>query len=206
MSKTVSAPGRVVDKQEAIRHLLHAAVRLIIKREDPFAIHLLIQSADKLLNDLATKRGQTLRVDWKLYVKDEYRSAFFKRHRSIYNYFKHADKDFADNLPVPDIMMLNVMTLFVCIANYATLFRQHTAHMNFFLYFFSNLSPGIIAPLAAAKVKRLKGTMTPGRYFQTFETNTKILPKLTAEVSTDLQDIKDFYNLTFSRLRAHRKR
>lgn len=40
-------------KQEAVKHLLHAAIRLLGAREDPFAIHLLIQSADKLLIDLA---------------------------------------------------------------------------------------------------------------------------------------------------------
>jgi hypothetical protein len=113
---------RHIDKQEAIRHLLHAAVRLVLKMEDPFAIHLIVHSADKMLIDVAKKQNQELRVDWELYIKDEFHEPFFKKHRATYNYFKHADKDFATSLPIHDIMMLNVMTLFITIANYAKLF------------------------------------------------------------------------------------
>jgi hypothetical protein len=80
--------------------------------EDPFAIHLLVQSADKLLIDFTKKSGQELRMDWEIYIKPEYHTAFFEKHRAIYNYFKHADRDFGADLPVHDIMMLNIMTLF----------------------------------------------------------------------------------------------
>ena len=200
-------PRRWLDKHEAVRHLIHSAIRLILKQEDPFAIHLLIHSADKMLIDLAKKRSQELRVDWELYIKEEYHTAFFDKHRATYNYFKHANKDFADDLPVHDIMMLNIMALFICVANYAKLFAEHTDHMTLFEVFVMSLSPEIIAPEAAAKTDLLKGitvvqSMTPSSFFETFEENTHMLPKFYSEVAKDLEDITDFYHLSFSQIRA----
>lgn len=61
-------PRRWLGKQEAIRHLTHSAIRLILKQEDPFAIYLIVHSADKLLIDVANKRGEQLNVDWKIYI------------------------------------------------------------------------------------------------------------------------------------------
>jgi hypothetical protein len=46
-------PRRRITKKQAVRHLIHAAVRMIAAAEDPFAIHLVIHSADKLLLDLS---------------------------------------------------------------------------------------------------------------------------------------------------------
>jgi hypothetical protein len=59
------APRRRLTKQQAVRHLIHGAVRLLAAGEDPFATHLLIQSADKLLIDLA-KHSATRKLvyDW----------------------------------------------------------------------------------------------------------------------------------------------
>jgi hypothetical protein len=190
-------PRRWLGKQEAVRHLIHSAIRLVVKQEDPFAIHLLIHSADKMLIDLAKKRRQELRVDWELYIKDEYHKAFFDKHRATYNYFKHANKDFADDLPVHDIMMLNIMTILICIANYSILLGEHTDHMTLFQVFVMNLSPGIITPEAAAKTNLLKSvrmtqSMTPSSFFETFEQNAQMLPRFCGEVAKDLEDITDF--------------
>lgn len=104
-------PRRTLNKQEALRHLIHTAIRLIARMEDPFAVHLLVHSAGKILIDLAKQKGHELRVDWELYINDEYHDEFFKRHRETYNYLKHADRDFATDLPVHDIAMTNVMNL-----------------------------------------------------------------------------------------------
>jgi len=111
-------PRRTLDKREALRHLIHTSIRLITRMEGPFAVHLLVHSADKILIDLAKQNGHELRVDWELHIKDEYQDEFFKRHRETYNYFKHADRDFATDLPVRDISMTNVMNLFITVVNY----------------------------------------------------------------------------------------
>ena len=83
-------PKRMITKQQAVRHLIHSAGRLIAAREDPFAIHLLIQSADKLLIDLAKKTHQELVFSWTELVKPEYKATFMTHIREISNFLKHA--------------------------------------------------------------------------------------------------------------------
>jgi hypothetical protein len=92
---------------------------MILNAEDPFATHLLIQSADKLLIDLA-KRHSTgkLKMDWTKFMKPEYKDALLAVHRETYNFLKHADIDHDQTLHVGDIAMSNVLQLGVCIVNY----------------------------------------------------------------------------------------
>ena len=68
------ADGAIVYRQAcapAIRHLLHSASRMIAAGEDPFAIHVLIQSADKLLIDVAERSGKNLIFKWDEFIKPE---------------------------------------------------------------------------------------------------------------------------------------
>jgi hypothetical protein len=202
-------PRRHIDKQEAIRHLLHSAIRLVTKQEDPFAINLIVHSADKMILDVAKSRGEYPRMDRELYIKDEYHKDFFKRHRETCNYLKHAREDANAELPIHDIMMLNVMALFIAIANYAALFKEHTEHMMLFNIFVMDLSPAIIGQQFPQRDELLKSiamsqTMTPRNFFESFEENSHMLPRYYREVSKDLEDITDFYNLSFSELRAGR--
>jgi len=98
--------------------------------EDPFATHLLIQSADKLLIDLANHSPpQQLAMDWSKLMKPEYKDALLKLFRETYNFLKHADRDRNETLHVGDIAGLNVLQLTACIANYWALFDEFTHHM-----------------------------------------------------------------------------
>jgi hypothetical protein len=200
-------PRRTLDKQEATRHLIHTAIRLIAKMEDPFAVHVLVHSADKLVIDVAKSRGRKLRVDWEEYIKPEYHKHFFARNRAAYNYFKHADKDFDEDLPVSNIMMLNVITLFICIVNYTELFGEMTNHMTLLSAFAAALFPEIIQPATMEGIELLKNLrvlqgMTPAEFFATFEEKLEALPRYAGEVSKDMEDIVDFYHLSFGELRA----
>jgi hypothetical protein len=122
-------PKRTIDKKQAIRHLLHAATRMVAAQEDPFAIHLIIQSADKLLIDVSKHRKKPLAHQWTDNVKPDYRDFFIKLVRETYNYLKHADHDAADSLHVGDIAMMNILQIGLCIVNYHTLFGEWTGHM-----------------------------------------------------------------------------
>jgi hypothetical protein len=124
------APRRRLTKQQAVRHLIHAAVRMVVSGEDPFATHLLIQSADKLLIDLAKRNpAQQLIMDWTERAKPEYKDALIELFRETYNFLKHADRDHDETLHVGDIMTSNVLQLGVCIVNYQRLFSEWTDHM-----------------------------------------------------------------------------
>jgi len=43
--------------------------------EDPFTIHLLVHSADKMLIDFAKKQNRPLQMDWEDYIKPKHRRA-----------------------------------------------------------------------------------------------------------------------------------
>jgi hypothetical protein len=201
------APDRYMDKQEAIRHLIHAAIRLVQKHEDPFAIHLLVHSADKMLIDVAKKLDKELRIDWELYIKPEYHADFFNKMRATYNYLKHADTDFHEKLPVHNIMMMNASSIFICLANYSKLYGELTKHMLLFYVFMLNIWPQLLKPEAAETPALLKAAemtqgMTPGEFFKLFdEQNHVLLPGFYGEVSKDLDDTVDFYHLSFYELR-----
>jgi len=203
------APRRTLDKHEAIRHLIHTAIRLIVNMEDPFAVHLLAHSADKMLIDLAKQRGMVLRVDWEDYIKPEYQREFFERHRAAYNYFKHADRDFADDLPVYDIMRLNLKTLFIATANYTELFKETTNHMILLIVFTTAVWPQLINQNTAEGARFLSGCrefehMTPSELFEAFQKHVGTLTKYPAEASRDRQDIIHFYHLSFAELHEGR--
>ncbi len=204
-------PRRTLNKREAVRHVIHTAIRLIARMEDPFAVHLLVHSADKTLIDLAKQTGHELQVDWELYIKDEYHDEFFKRHRQTYNYFKHADRDFAMDLPVRDIAMTNVMNLFITVVNYEHIFAERTHHMALFQSFVFALMPEIIIPTDTRGVELLKGVrdmqnMTPTDFFRTFEEHPEALPNFYPEAARDVEDLADFYHLTFRKLREGRRK
>jgi hypothetical protein len=199
-------PRRTFDKREALRHLIHAAIRLVTKMEDPFAVHLLVHSADKILIDLAKQNSQELRIGWELHIKDEYHGEFFKRYRETYNYFKHAHRDFETDLPVRDIAMTNVTNLFITVVNYQHMFGECTHHILLFLIFMVVLMPKIIVPNDVIGIELLKGArdmqgMTPAEFFKTLEEHAEALPNFYPEASKDIDDIKHFYHLTFQELR-----
>jgi hypothetical protein len=79
-------PKRTITKRQAVRHLIHSAARMIAAGEDPFGIHLLVQSADKLLIDIAKRTGRTLAFNWGEFVKPEYKDAVLDVIRETSNF------------------------------------------------------------------------------------------------------------------------
>jgi len=80
------SPRRYINKREGVRHVLHAAIRALLSGEDPFAIHLLGQSAEKVLIDLLENGG----VKDPLFslLKPDMRSIFFDIYRRILQFSK----------------------------------------------------------------------------------------------------------------------
>ena len=136
------SPRRYINKREGVRHVLHAAIRAVLSDEDPFAIHLLGQSAEKVLLDLLANEG----VEDPLYslLKPDMRSVFFDIYRESYNFLKHADRDSDGKLGVRNIVGSNDLLLFICIVRYGVLFGSYTQHMSMFLTFAGLLFPGIV--------------------------------------------------------------
>jgi hypothetical protein len=109
-------PLRYIGKKEGVRHVLHAAIRSVFYGEDPFAIHLLGQSAEKVLLDLL----KNAKIEDPIFslIKPEMRSEFFKYYREPYNFLKHADEDSDGKLRVHNIVASNDLLLYCCILRY----------------------------------------------------------------------------------------
>ncbi len=104
-------------------------------------------------------------------------------------------------------MMLNVMQLFIGVANYVALFGETTNHMLLFFVFALNVSPHLVKPEgthASELLKNLRSTeySTPQDFFKIFRENAHVLPRFYAEQSKDLEDVIDFYHISFHDLRA----
>jgi hypothetical protein len=202
-------PRRYLDKQEAIRHLVHGAIRLVMAKEDPFVIQLIAHSADKLLIDVAKKKGTCLELDWELYIKDEYHRDFFSDYRQTYNYFKHANTDFTKLLPIYDIAILNVMAVFMCAVNYVKLFQVSSHHVRVYFWFIQLLMPHIVKrpdpkfqEIFQDALEKFADT-TPAEFFDLFSKQaTQLSLKTEEEMAFDLQDVVDFYHTPISELRS----
>lgn len=198
------APRRRITKKQAVRHLIHAAVRMIAAAEDPFAIHLIIQSADKLLIDLSKRLKKPLKLNWAENIKDEYRSPLMAVFRETYNFLKHADNDHDAELHVGSIAESNVLQLAACIANYYALFGESTDHMNLFFIAAKLVFPdGFVMPdqravfdVALSKVAGMR--MRFEEFFNVDLWNdpmvTQGLPGLAAERHEDLQDNAELFS------------
>ena len=48
--------------------------------------------------------------------------------------------------------------------------------------------------------------MTPAEFFRTFEVHPEMLPNFYQEAAKDVEDLTDFYHLTFSELQEGRRK
>lgn len=201
-------PRRRITKQQALRHLIHSAVRMIAAGEDPFAIHLIVQSADKILIDLSKKLGKPLTLEWTESVKEEFRKPLMIVFRETYNFLKHADTDHGETLHVGSIAETNILQLAVACANYHSLFGEWTDHMKLLFNFAKLVSPeGFVMeadrPTFEAVFPKLADM--PFQEFFNLDLWTDPMtaiqfPKLGAERREDLQDNEAFYSATFGEI------
>lgn len=201
-------PDRYLNKAEAVRRLIHAAVRMYAAGEDPFAVHLLIQSADKLLIDIAKKRGIDLAFDWEKWIKKEHRTEFFEMYRETYNFLKHADRD-AGQLAVHNIAEVNASQLTMVIENYAAVFDTTTEHMIVFRWFARLWKPDwflrrieeLFPPKKAREISKSWSVLRaegPQEFFKAaFSNGSWNTPALERERNSDFADNAEFYSRRF---------
>jgi hypothetical protein len=198
-------PKRTITKQQAIRHLIHAAVRMIAAGEDPFAIQLIVHSADKLLIDVAKKQKRKLAFNWVKFVKPEYKAAVMETMRETYNFLKHADKDHDQTLHVAEIAKVNILQLALCIVNYHSLFAAMTDHMTLlfnvarFVYPNSLVHPDLRSQFNATLPKIHNITLAESLSgWWTDPALMAMLPNLAREKAEDLQDTQFPYSTRIS--------
>jgi hypothetical protein len=197
---------RKIDKKEAIRHLIHCAIRMVAAQEDAFAIHLLVHSAEKLLMDVAKQTDQKLMFNWEDWIVPGKESKFFNFHRETYNFLKHADRDFDKVLSVPDLAPINIAQLFICAENYRKLYDDNTDHMLLIGHFMQVVAPDIFElPYPETHVERMAelGNATPEEFFNEGFKLNPLVPSIQDEIAVDLADNGTLYQTPIPELRKH---
>jgi hypothetical protein len=124
-----------MEKLEAIRHLLHASIRMFFWEEDPFALHVVIYSCDRLIMDYAKKKNIFVTFDWKDYIQDEYHQLFHELRFETYDFLRHADRRPDQELGVRDIAGTNETDLLMNVLRFKEIAKIHTEHTDQFVNF-----------------------------------------------------------------------
>ncbi|GMO36556.1 hypothetical protein BwSH14_43610 [Bradyrhizobium ottawaense] len=168
--------------------------------EDPFATHVIIQSADKILTDVAKKSGRALAFDFGEFIKPEYRKQWFGIHRETYNFLKHADRDPSGELGVRRIAETNAAELIMAVENYAAVFGAITEHMSVIRVFARLWKPNWFHVSEDPKVEELRAQLrhfkghTPYQFFRTLVETRINSPGLLQEKQADIADAFGFYS------------
>jgi hypothetical protein len=177
---------------------------MVAAQEDPFAIHLLIHSAEKMLMDVSKRTGKKLVFNWEDYLEKGKASEFFNFHRETYNFLKHADRDFDKELSVPDLAPINIAFLFVCAENYRKLFDEDTDHMLLISRFMQVIAPNVFDlpnPEAHEEHMAALGNSTPEAFFTEGLKPNPLFPDIQDEARFDRADNGTLYQTPIPQLR-----
>ncbi|HMN15391.1 MAG TPA: hypothetical protein PKD55_24000 [Bellilinea sp.] len=141
-----------IQKLEAARRNLAAAVRLFFERGDPIAVHTLTAAAQGVFRDVAKSRG--LSHTSILHDHPDIPAAARKEWRKILNaprnFFKHADKD-PDGTLEFDEKVNETLLLDACIT-LTELSEQGLSEANVYLGWFTTANPELRAALSKNQI------------------------------------------------------
>lgn len=143
-----------INKTEAARRQIDAAIRMLFAYEDPVAIHTLAGAAFRILRDLAGKRSDSyMQKVTQAMIKPGMESEFWRQWNTSTNFLKHADKD-------PEAMLENVDEeanegiLFMASLYYQDLGHQLTSEMITLVGWYAAIHPDFMRENASAIFKQ----------------------------------------------------
>jgi hypothetical protein len=142
-----------INKFEAARRQVDAAIRMIFSAEDPVGVHTLAMAGFRILRDLASQHDDSYMekvID--LMIKPGKKAAFWGAMNSFSNFLKHADRDSAGIHDGVD-EEVNDVTLFMACLYYQDLGHQFTPEMSALVGWFTALHPGFLFENANPKFR-----------------------------------------------------
>ena len=125
-------PDRLLRKEDGLRQVIHAAIRMTLGSEDAYGTHLLIRSAETVLSDLHKRKGMPDLFDLMSYVDPEFRPSLHAIHNETYNFLKHGHLSHDGEVPIHSIVLSNDVTLWMVSARFRNLFGYGTYHMSLY--------------------------------------------------------------------------
>jgi len=130
-----------INKSEAARRQLDAAIRMLFNGEDPIAIYTLAMAGFRVLQDLASKQDiSDMEQAIKTVLGAEDKGIFHKKIRSDANFLKHADQD-PDGIHDGIEEEANDWVLFLASLYYQELGNSLTPEMYAFIAWLSKIHP-----------------------------------------------------------------
>jgi len=134
-----------VNKIDAARRQIDAAIRMLFEGEDPVAIHTLAMAGFRILRDWAAKRpdSYTQRITQSV-IRPGMENKFWGCLQSFANFLKHADKD-ADATSGDVDEEINDAVLFIACLYYQDLVKQLTPEMMALFAWYTAIHPEFIS-------------------------------------------------------------
>lgn len=167
-----------VNKPEAARRQIEAAIRLLFANEDPLAVHTLTMAGFHIVRDLAHggEQGELQRILQGM-IKPEMQKEVWRQINRAANFLKHADQDPSDILEGVQEEINDSMLFMACIY-YQDLGYQLTPTMAALVSWFSVMHPEVIldaAPLKKIIPKELTGSLRSSSRAEQLETGRFVL-------------------------------
>jgi hypothetical protein len=143
-----------VNKIDAARRQIDAAIRMLFDNGDPVAIHTLAAAGGRILRDLCGAKGTPMHQMFKGVIRPDKEKEFWEAMNRPANFFKHADRD-ADEILDDVDERFNDFTLFYAVEYYRDLGYTPTAEMRAFMTFFTVTNPDILQPDCPPELRQL---------------------------------------------------
>lgn len=142
-----------INKLDAARRQIDAAIRMTFAGEDPVAIHSVVAAGHRIIRDFCEKRGDIESylqfTDW---INPDFKKEYWQSFNASANFFKHADND-ADHIHEMDDQMSDYMILFAS-RWYSDLGNSLSVEMKVFVGWWMARHPEHIKPDAIAKLEK----------------------------------------------------
>ena len=142
-----------INKLDAARRQIDAAIRMTFAGEDPVAIHSIIAAGHRIVKDICEQRGDIESylkfTDW---IAPGYEKEFWSHMNASANFVKHADRD-ADAIHEMDVETPDFMIAFSA-KWYRDLGHSTSFEMNVFVTWWALQHPKVISPAVLAQFKK----------------------------------------------------
>jgi hypothetical protein len=194
-------PDRLLTKEQGVRQIVHAAIRMTLGSEDAYATHILVRAADTVIGDLHKRKGISDPLNFANYVRPEYLQDFLAVHNETYNFLKHGHLSHDGAVPIHSIVLLNDILLWMDVARFKSLFGYLTYHMEIYTQLIRVVHPHFVKWETAEMAEiflalRAKAEhLTRGEMLEAANYNYQRDVRFVAEKEADLVDIRQA-NLT----------
>ena len=156
-----------VNKLEAARRQIDAAIRMLFSGEDPVAIHTLAWAGFQILRDLDAKQdpsvGMALALD--SILRPEKKKEFWCKAKGLSNFLKHADRD-AEGIHDSVEEEANDFVLYFALAYYHQLRGQLTLEMRVLRAWLTMLHPDVVLQSQDKNLDELRAAVKEGGSIQ----------------------------------------